>query len=98
MSKLLLVATVLSTIVFASCTQLNANGDEQVIQPPQILHNQGCYAQIDEYKVENGEPISYIVSDFDRQFILELVYTGTHAQFIHDKVLDVCNININNAW
>jgi len=92
MSKLLLVATVLSTIVLASCTQLNAEDEFQVTQ---ILHNQGCYGQIDEFKVEHGEPGEYYVSNREDTFTITLRYNNASAIFSHDRLFDKCNISMH---
>ena len=88
MNKLLLVTTVLSTIAFASCTQLNA---EDEFETTQILHNQGCYAQIDEFKDEHGEPDDYEVNNANEHFRITLRYNVGSATFVHDRVFDKCN-------
>ena len=92
MSKLLLVATVLSTIVFASCTQLNADEGSNNIR------NQGCYNQIDAHKEANGEPSDRAIFESGARYLLVRIWNEesngyqTVTDFEYDKLDDVCRI------
>ena len=90
MSKLLLVATVLSSVVFASCTQLNADEGGKV-------RNQGCYNQIDTFLVDKPKPVETFLYNSDRYLVIQHWFDSSNGgfdiySFNFDRLNDVCDV------
>lgn len=89
MMKILLLATIATSAILASCTQLNA--DEQGTK----LRNQGCYEVIDQHKAEREEAYMIDVYNLERYLVLQYRWNDGIYSFRYDRLEDVCIIEID---
>jgi len=76
--------------------ETNSEGDQSIIDNPTVIHNQGCYAIIDEEKADRPAAKEIKVYDSGQYFSLQYWFQdGSIYTFRHDRIADVCIIEID---